>query len=48
MPFLRDAGEGASVYGPARTLAWITLGLMVLTVLYAALIVAENAPRIGV
>lgn len=48
MPFLREVEEGASVYPYARTAAWITLGLMVLTLLYAALIVAENAPSIGV
>jgi hypothetical protein len=48
MPFLRKVEEGASVYRYARTAAWITFGLMVLTLLYAALIIAENAPLIGV
>jgi hypothetical protein len=48
MAFLRDVKDGASIYGPARKALWITLGLMVLTLLYAALIIAENAPLIGV
>lgn len=48
MPSLRDVDDAARVYGPARAFGWITLALMLLTVLYAIRIVVENWSEIGV
>ena len=48
MPTLRDPEQGGAVYGPGRALAWVTVGLMVLTLLYALIIVLDNWSRIRV
>lgn len=48
MPSLRDIETSASVYRPARLVAWGTLAVMALTVVYALVIVTENWSAIGV
>jgi hypothetical protein len=45
---LRDVGDVARTYGPTRAVAWITLALMLLTVLYAIRVAVENWSEIGV
>lgn len=48
MASLRDVSDAARTYGPARAVAWITLALMLLTVLYAIRVSVENWSEIGV
>ena len=45
---LDDVDASASVHNPARFIAWATLALTLLTVLYAIRIVVENWSFIGV
>jgi len=48
MAFLRSVDEAARIYAPARFAAWLTLALMVLTLLYALRISVDNWSFIGV
>lgn len=48
MPPLHEPEQGEAVYGPGRALAWITVGLMILTLLYASIIVVNNWSQIRV
>lgn len=43
-----DVGSSASVYGPARIVGWVTLVLMLATVVYAVVISLLNWSSIGV
>ncbi len=48
MAQLDDVDTAARVHGPARFVAWATLALMLLTVLFAIRIAVENWSFIGV
>lgn len=48
MAQLDDVDTSARVHGPARFVAWATLALMLITVLYAIRIAVENWSFIGV
>ena len=45
---LDDVAAAGDVHGPARFIAWATLALILLTVLYALRIVVANWSFIGV
>jgi hypothetical protein len=48
MPSLDDVKSAARIYRPGRAAVWVTLALMLVTVLYAIRIVVENWAHIGV
>lgn len=48
MAQLDDVDTSARVHGPARFVAWVTLALMLITVLFAIFIAIENWSFIGV
>ena len=48
MAQLDDVDTAGRIHGPARLVAWATLALMLITVLYAIRIAVENWSFIGV
>jgi len=48
MALLNAIGDVVKIYRPARFVAWLTLALLLLTVLYALRISVDNWSYIGV
>jgi len=45
---LRDPSDAARVFGPAKIAAWVTLALMLVTVVYSIVMSLANWSEIGV
>ena len=48
MPSLSDAGDAAAFFRPAKVAAWVTLALMLITVVYSVVIALTHWSEIGV
>ena len=48
MGSLRDPSDASRVFGPAKIAAWVTLTLMLVTVVYSIVMSLANWSEIGV